>query len=92
MEICDRGPGVPASLLTGLFELFVRVDTARSCERGGTGLGLAIAQRAIRLHDGEVRAENHVTGGPRVIISLPLQTTSVPSGRAARPGGPAGRG
>ncbi|MFA7386261.1 MAG: ATP-binding protein [Thiohalobacteraceae bacterium] len=73
VDICDRGPGVPEPLLTALFEPFVRADTARSRQQGGAGLGLAIAQRAIRLHGGEVRAENRAAGGLRVIVRLPSQ-------------------
>ena len=70
------GPECPSHCWQGYFKPFVRVDTARSREQGGTGLGLAIAQRAIRLHGGEARAENRAAGGLRVIVSLPLQTTS----------------
>ena len=78
MEIGDREPGVPESLLAGVFEPFVRVDTARTRERGGTQPGLAIA------HGGEVRAENRAAGGLRVIVILPLQTPSLdrPTGAA----------
>jgi len=38
---------------------------------GGYGLGLAIAQRAIRLHGGEIVAQNHISGGLEVVITLP---------------------
>lgn len=72
LEVRDHGPGVPEALLARLFEPFVRVDSARSRDQGGAGLGLAIAQRAIRLHGGEVTAENANGGGLRVRISLPL--------------------
>ena len=44
----------------------------RDRNSGGTGLGLAIAQRAVRYHSGEVRAENIETGGLLVEITLPL--------------------
>jgi len=38
---------------------------------GGYGLGLAIAQRAIRLHGGDIVAQNHISGGLEVVITLP---------------------
>lgn len=72
IDVCDHGPGVPEELLTRLFEPFVRADSARSRDRGGAGLGLAIARQAVRLHGGEVAAENATDGGLRVRISLPV--------------------
>jgi two-component system, OmpR family, sensor histidine kinase CpxA len=70
--IHDQGPGVPQEMLPRLFEPFVRVGTARDRTSGGYGLGLAIAQKAVRLHDGEVSALNDPAGGFRVVITLPV--------------------
>ncbi|HYA37695.1 MAG TPA: ATP-binding protein [Candidatus Methylomirabilis sp.] len=71
IRIRDYGPGVPEEMLPHLFEPFVRVDDARDRSRGGYGLGLAIAQKAIRLHGGEVVARNEPDGGLSVVITLP---------------------
>lgn len=71
IRIRDYGPGVPEEMLPRLFEPFVRVDDARDRSRGGYGLGLAIAQKAIRLHGGEVFARNEPDGGLSMIITLP---------------------
>jgi two-component system sensor histidine kinase CpxA len=73
IEICvrDRGPGVPEEMLTRLFEPFVRVGAARDRSSGGYGLGLAIAERAVRLHGGEISARNNPEGGLTVTIGLP---------------------
>jgi signal transduction histidine kinase len=35
-------------------------------------LGLAIAQRAVKLHGGEIKAQNCAGRGLEVIISLPI--------------------
>ncbi len=72
IRIRDYGPGVPEEMLPRLFEPFVRVDDARDRTRGGYGLGLAIAQKAIRLHGGEVTARNEPDGGLSVVITLPV--------------------
>lgn len=73
IEIADRGPGVDAAELGELFEPFFRTRTARTnADWPGSGLGLAIAARAVRLHDGRIRAENVPGGGLRVVIELPL--------------------
>jgi two-component system, OmpR family, sensor histidine kinase CpxA len=72
IEICDRGPGIPESQLKAIFRPFYRVDNARSPNTGGFGVGLAIAERAVRLHGGEMSAINREGGGSIIRISLPL--------------------
>ena len=67
----DHGPGVPAEVLNEIFRPFYRVDEARDREAGGVGLGLAIAERAVRLHGGNVGAANASDGGLVVTIKLP---------------------
>lgn len=71
ISVCDQGPGVPESMLPHLFEPFVRVGEARDRESGGYGLGLAIAERAVRLHHGNIAAANRDECGVCVEISLP---------------------
>jgi len=62
LTVRDHGPGVPEDLLPKIFSPFFRVDESRDASSGGIGLGLAIAQRAIRLHQGEIRAANAAPG------------------------------
>lgn len=77
ITIRDHGPGVPEAMLPLLFEPFVRVGDARDRASGGYGLGLAIAQRAIRLHAGEVSARNEPDGGLTVNVRLPVANPTV---------------
>jgi two-component system, OmpR family, sensor histidine kinase CpxA len=72
VEISDRGPGIPESELASIFRPFYRVDAARSAQTGGFGVGLAIAERAVKLHNGRIRASNRAGGGATIQISLPL--------------------
>jgi signal transduction histidine kinase len=69
IRIRDYGPGVPADMMERIFLPFFRGDPSRNTS-GGVGLGLAIAQRAIRLHGGEIRARN-ADPGLEVTISIP---------------------
>lgn len=71
IEIEDKGAGVPPDQLTKIFNPFYRVDTSREKKTGGYGLGLAIAQKAIKLHHGEISAKNRDGGGLLVRIILP---------------------
>jgi two-component system sensor histidine kinase CpxA len=71
IEVSDRGPGIPENQLQAIFRPFHRVDYARSPDTGGFGVGLAIAERAVRLHHGELVALNRVGGGATIRITLP---------------------
>jgi two-component system, OmpR family, sensor histidine kinase CpxA len=73
LEISDRGPGVPEAELEHIFRPFYRLDDSRERDTGGFGVGLAIADRAVRLHHGEVRAYNRPEGGLVVSLRLPCE-------------------
>jgi two-component system sensor histidine kinase CpxA len=71
VRVLDSGPGVPDEALQEIFEPFYRLDDARNRQTGGAGLGLSIADRAIRLHGGQLRASNRKEGGLQVEIRIP---------------------
>jgi two-component system sensor histidine kinase CpxA len=71
IQVSDSGPGVPDEALAKIFEPFYRLDDARNRLTGGAGLGLSIADRAIRLHGGQLRASNRKEGGLEVEIRIP---------------------
>jgi len=72
IRVRDHGKGVPQESLMNIFTPFYRVGDSRERSSGGSGLGLSIADRAIRLHGGQVRAENSTSGGLIVEARLPL--------------------
>jgi two-component system sensor histidine kinase CpxA len=72
IEVSDRGPGIPENQLKEIFRPFYRVDYARSPDTGGFGVGLAIAERAVKLHHGELCALNREGGGATMRMSFPL--------------------
>jgi len=71
IQVSDFGPGVPEQSLDKLFRPFYRIDDARGRQTGGVGLGLAITDRAVRLHNGTVKAANREPGGLLVEIRIP---------------------
>jgi two-component system sensor histidine kinase CpxA len=76
VRVLDSGPGVPDEALPKIFEPFYRLDDARNHQTGGAGLGLSIADRAIRLHGGQLRASNRKEGGLEVEIRIPAVAPS----------------
>jgi two-component system sensor histidine kinase CpxA len=75
VRVQDSGPGVPNDALQKIFQPFYRLDDARNRQTGGAGLGLSIADRAIRLHGGQLRASNRKEGGLEVEIRIPAVET-----------------
>ncbi len=55
----DRGRGVPADKLEGIFDRFRQVEAADSHRMGGTGLGLAICRSILLQHRGAIWAERN---------------------------------
>jgi two-component system, OmpR family, sensor histidine kinase CpxA len=74
LDVSDHGPGIPDSEIQAIFRPFYRVDHARSSETGGFGVGLAIAERAVKLHNGELRAIN---GNGGVTFRMQFQSTDL---------------
>jgi two-component system sensor histidine kinase CpxA len=71
IRVLDFGPGVPNEDLEKILQPFYRLDDARNRQTGGAGLGLSIADRAVRLHGGQLRASNRPEGGLEVEIRIP---------------------
>jgi signal transduction histidine kinase len=66
LEVADRGPGIPASDRSRVFERFTRGGS----DDGGTGLGLAIARWAVELHGGRIAVVGEPPGC-RIQVALP---------------------
>jgi len=71
VEVRDDGPGVPPAERERIFELFARLDSARSRADGGSGLGLPVARRIAIAHDGRLYVADHPHGA-RFVLRLPL--------------------
>jgi len=79
VRVMDRGAGVSEEQLEAIFQPFYRLDHARQRSTGGFGVGLAIADRAIRLHAGQLSASNRPGGGLIVEVRIPRRGTGLPS-------------
>ena len=73
ISVEDDGPGVPAEQREKAQQPFVRLDEARSQNRGGgVGLGLSITRDIARSHGGTLRlGDSTLLGGLKADIVLP---------------------
>jgi signal transduction histidine kinase len=64
----DSGPGIPAELISKVFDPFVTTKTE------GTGLGLSISYGIVSEHGGRIRVESPEGRGAAFTVELPIET------------------
>jgi PAS domain S-box-containing protein len=67
VSVRDTGPGIPADVLSRIFEPFYTTKEVGQ----GTGLGLAITYGIVQEHGGQIVAANHPGGGAIFTVELP---------------------
>ena len=68
----DTGAGIPAEMLSRIFEPFEQVDASMTRRHGGLGLGLAIARQIVVAHGGSIEAHSEGAGrGASFTVTLP---------------------
>ncbi len=75
--ITDTGPGIPAHLLTVIFEPFAKSDESYSTRSAGVGVGLAVAKRLIESVGGTVGVESEPGMGASFWIMVPATEAGV---------------
>lgn len=71
IEVCDRGPGIPADKIESVFKPFERLQPARGTETGGSGLGLAIVRELATKHGWTIDLLPRAGGGTVARLGLP---------------------
>ena len=66
VSVEDTGEGIPAQLLPGVFDRFVKGPGS-----AGSGLGLAIARDVVVAHGGSIEAQSRAGAGTTVRLTLP---------------------
>ncbi|CAN5723215.1 hypothetical protein BH10CYA1_BH10CYA1_48420 [soil metagenome] len=78
IRISDRGPGVPISHQTAIFERFRQVDTRRKTEKSGSGLGLALCKGIVEQVGGSIGVSAREGGGSVFWCKLPGRCLAKP--------------
>ncbi len=60
VSVTNKGEGIPAELLSKVFDRFFRVETSRNRNTGGVGLGLSVVKAIINWHDAEIIAKSEL--------------------------------
>jgi two-component system sensor histidine kinase ChvG len=96
ITVDDEGPGIPEDRLGIIFDRFYTDRPLTESTRGkNSGLGLSISREIVRVHGGEIWAENRVETGPdgkrriagaRFVVRLPALASQTRGGPVARRG------
>lgn len=73
VRVRDSGIGIPADMLTKIWELFFQADRTMRSAQGGMGIGLTLVRRLVDLHEGSVFVFSDGRGhGSEFVVRLPL--------------------
>jgi len=67
IRVRDEGPGVDASKLESLFDMYAQGETGRA---GTSGIGLAFCRLAVTAHGGRIWVESHGRDGTSFCVTL----------------------
>jgi signal transduction histidine kinase len=73
IQVADTGPGIPADVVSKIFDPFVTTKTE------GTGLGLSISYGIVREHGGTLTVESPPGQGAVFTIELPIEAGATPA-------------
>jgi CheY-like chemotaxis protein/two-component sensor histidine kinase len=73
LRVRDTGVGIPAEMLSSVFELFTQVEKSLDRAQGGLGIGLTLVRRLVEMHGGRVQVQSDGPNqGTEFTVRLPL--------------------
>lgn len=79
VAVRDRGIGIPAEELAGVFGRFSRATNARRQGISGSGVGLYVAHRIVEAHGGSIFVSSSEGEGSTFEVRLPLNGVAEPA-------------
>lgn len=84
VTVTDNGLGIPADMLSRVFDIFTQVDRSFEKAQGGLGIGLSIAKRLVEMHGGSIEAASDGPGkGSVFTVRLPATVDAATGGESA---------
>lgn len=76
IRVRDEGNGIPQSLISSIFDMFVQVGESLDRRDGGMGVGLTLVRSIVELHNGTIAAKSDgLDRGSEFVIRLPASPT-----------------
>ena len=72
IQLADKGPGIPDSYKSKIFDPFFRVPNGNEHRVKGYGLGLSYVKKVLHLHKGHIRVADNQPRGTVFIVQLPI--------------------
>jgi signal transduction histidine kinase len=73
ISVVDNGIGIPANMLSHIFDKFIQVDKRLERPQGGLGIGLSLVKQLVGLHGGTVEARSNGDNlGSELLVRLPI--------------------
>jgi PAS domain S-box-containing protein len=73
VKVKDSGIGIPATMISRIFDMFTQVDRSLERVQGGLGIGLTLVKRLVEMHGGTVEARSDgAEKGSEFVVRLPL--------------------
>ena len=86
VRVRDTGPGLEASELTNIFDLFYQLERTADRTGSGLGIGLSLVRRLVEMHGGRIEVFSDGQGcGSEFVLRLPLLSATDVSRPAAAP-------
>ena len=88
LRVTDTGVGIPAEMLSRVFELFAQAEQPMDRSAGGLGIGLTLSRRLVEMHGGTIVASSEGAGrGAQFTVRLPVEAGRAPLPQPLAPGG-----
>jgi len=72
-RVRDSGIGIAADQLSGIFEMFMQIDTSLERSVSGLGIGLTLVKTLVEMHGGTVEVHSAgISHGSEFLIRLPI--------------------
>jgi two-component system CheB/CheR fusion protein len=73
LRVTDDGIGIPAEMLSNIFEPYTQIDATWRRHHGGLGIGLAVVRSLVAMHGGSVEAQSDGPGrGSVFTVRMPV--------------------